>query len=110
MAPGILESVSLNEHTGREGRSNHTQWSERNNYMRDKVTVPAIQARKGGPQIKVVNAYDAPSARIPDRAGADIILVGHTHAHVLLGFDGSLPAPLYIMHHQTPAVALTKPR
>jgi len=59
MAPGILESVSLNEHTGREGRSNHTQWSERNNYMRDKVTVPAIQARKGGPKIKVVTAYDA---------------------------------------------------
>src|SRR5260221_98846 len=56
MAPGILESVSLNEHTGREGRSNHTQWSERNNYMRDKVTVPAIQARKGGPKIKVVRA------------------------------------------------------
>src|SRR5713101_4531179 len=79
MAPGILESVSLNEHTGREGRSNHTQWSERNNYMRDKVTVPAIQARKGGPKIKVVTAYDTPSARIADTAGVDI-MIHHTAA------------------------------
>jgi acyl-CoA synthetase (AMP-forming)/AMP-acid ligase II len=48
--------------------------------MREKVTVPAIQARKGGPKIKMVIAYDAPSARIADRAGADMILVGDTLA------------------------------
>ena len=29
--------------------------------MREKVTVPAIQARKCGPKIKMVTAYDAPS-------------------------------------------------
>src|SRR5258708_15469608 len=109
MEAGILKSVSRNDDTGREGRSNHTQWSERNNYMRDKVTVPAIQARKGGPKIKVVTAYDAPSARIADRAGADIILVGDTLAHVVLGFDDTLPATVDIMIHHTAAVARTKP-
>ena len=77
--------------------------------MRDKVTVPAIQARKGGPKIKVVTAYDAPSARIADRAGADIILVGDTLAHVVLGFDDTLPATVDIMIHHTAAVARTKP-
>ena len=60
--------------------------------MREKVTVPAIQARKCGPKIKMVTAYDAPSARIADRAGADIILVGDTLAHVVLGYDDTLPA------------------
>jgi len=48
--------------------------------MRDKVTVPAILARKGGPKLKVVTAYDTPSAQIADDAGADIILVGDTLA------------------------------
>src|SRR5215467_168157 len=86
-----------------------TQRSERNNYMRDKVTVPAILARKSGPKIKMVTAYDAPSAHIADRAGADIILVGDTLAHVVLGFDDTLPATVDIMIHHTAAVARAKP-
>jgi len=57
----------------------------------------------------VVTAYDAPSARIADRAGADIILVGDTLAHVVLGFDDTLPATVDIMIHHTAAVARTKP-
>src|SRR6266487_4515974 len=87
----------------------HTRWSERNNVMRDKVTVPAILARKSGPTIKMVTANDAASARIADGAGADIILVGDTLAHVVLGFDDTLPATIDIMIHHTAAVARTKP-
>ncbi|TMD58573.1 MAG: 3-methyl-2-oxobutanoate hydroxymethyltransferase, partial [Chloroflexi bacterium] len=34
--------------------------------MRDKITVPAIQARKGGTKLSMVTAYDAPTARIAD--------------------------------------------
>jgi 3-methyl-2-oxobutanoate hydroxymethyltransferase len=77
--------------------------------MRDKVTVPAILARKGGPKLKVVTAYDTPSAHIADRAGADIILVGDTLAHVVLGFEDTLPATVDIMIHHTAAVARAKP-
>jgi 3-methyl-2-oxobutanoate hydroxymethyltransferase len=77
--------------------------------MREKVTVPAIQARKGGPKIKMVTAYDAPSARIADRAGADIILVGDTLAHVVLGYDDTLSATMDVMIHHTAAVARAKP-
>ena len=77
--------------------------------MRDKVTAPAILARKGGPKLKVVTAYDTPSAHIADRAGADIILVGDTLAHVVLGFEDTLPATVDIMVHHTAAVARAKP-
>src|SRR5438270_9062100 len=77
--------------------------------MRDKVTVPAILARKGGPKLKMVTAYDTPSAQIADNAGADIILVGDTLAHVVLGFQDTLPATVDIMVHHTAAVARAKP-
>ena len=77
--------------------------------MRDKVTVPAILTRKGGPKLKVVTAYDTPSAHVADNAGADIILVGDTLAHVMLGFEDTLPATVDIMVHHTAAVARAKP-
>src|SRR5205809_4472451 len=77
--------------------------------MRDKVTVPAILARKGGPKLKMVTAYDTPSAQIADNAGADIIPVGDTLAHVMLGFEDTLPATVDIMVHHTAAVARAKP-
>ncbi len=78
--------------------------------MQEKMTVPAIRARKGGPKLKMVTAYDAPSARIADRAGADMILVGDTLAHVVLGYEDTLPATVDVMIHHTAAVARTKPR
>ena len=77
--------------------------------MRDKVTVPAIQARKGGPKITMVTAYDAPTARIADRALADIILVGDSLATAVLGYDDTLSATVDIMIHHTAAVARTRP-
>jgi 3-methyl-2-oxobutanoate hydroxymethyltransferase len=77
--------------------------------MREKVTVPAIRARKGGPKLKVVTAYDTPTARIADNAGADMILVGDTLAHVVLGYDDTLPATVDIMIHHTAAVARARP-
>lgn len=77
--------------------------------MREKVTVPAIRARKGGPKLKFVTAYDAPTARIADDAGADIILVGDTLAQVVLGYENTLPATVDIMIHHTAAVARARP-
>lgn len=77
--------------------------------MRDKVTVPAIQARKGGPKLTMVTAYDASSAHIADRAAADIILVGDSLATVMLGYDTTLPVTMDVMIHHTAAVARAKP-
>jgi len=75
----------------------------------EKVTVPAIRERKGGAKLKMITAYDAPTARIADRAGAEIILVGDTLAHVVLGYEDTLPATIDIMVHHTAAVARAKP-
>src|SRR5579863_2019311 len=75
----------------------------------EKVTVPAIRERKNGAKLKVVTAYDAPTARIADRAGADLILVGDTLAHVVLGHEDTLPATVDVMIHHTAAVARTRP-
>jgi 3-methyl-2-oxobutanoate hydroxymethyltransferase len=75
----------------------------------DKITAPAIRARKGGAKIAVITAYDAPSARIADRAGADIILVGDSLGNAVLGYDDTLSVTVDIMVRHTAAVTRTKP-
>jgi len=76
---------------------------------RDKVTAPRVRAAKGGPKLKMITAYDAPSARIADRAGADIILVGDSLANVVLGRDTTLTVTMDDLVHHTRAVSGTKP-
>jgi len=78
--------------------------------MSEKVTAPAILARKGGKKIAMITAYDAPTARIADRAGADIILVGDSLGNVVLGYDDTLSVTVDIMVRHTAAVTRTKPR
>jgi len=78
--------------------------------MPDKVTVPAVRAAKGGEKLRMVTAYDTPTARIADRAGADIILVGYSLANVVLGHDDTLHATMDVMVHHTAAVARAEPR
>ena len=73
------------------------------------MTAPMVAARKGGEKLKMVTAYDAPTARIADRAGADIILVGDSVANVVLGHDDTLAVSVDVMVHHTAAVTRTKP-
>jgi len=74
------------------------------------VTAPMIRARKGGAKIRMITAYDYPTARIADRAGADIILVGDSVANVVLGHDDTLSVDVDMMVHHTAAVARAEPR
>jgi 3-methyl-2-oxobutanoate hydroxymethyltransferase len=75
-----------------------------------RVTAPAITARKGvGQPLVMVTAYDAPSARIVDRAGVDMILVGDTLAMVVLGYDDTLQVTTDDMAHHVAAVARSSP-
>jgi len=75
------------------------------------LAAPAIRARKGdGTPLVMVTAYDAPSARIVDDAGADIILVGDSVAMVVLGYDDTLSVTVDDMAHHTAAVARARPR
>jgi len=76
-----------------------------------RVTAPAIAARKGtGTPIVMVTAYDAPSARVVDDAGADVILVGDSVANVVLGYTDTLQVTIDDMAHHVGAVARTGPR
>ena len=57
---------------------------------RKKVTVPAIRAMKGKSRVGMLTAYDYPSAKIADAAGADILLVGDSLGMVVLGDPDTL--------------------
>ncbi|MDH3731176.1 MAG: 3-methyl-2-oxobutanoate hydroxymethyltransferase [Acidimicrobiia bacterium] len=77
--------------------------------MRDRITAPEVLARKGGPKLTMVTAYDAPTARIADEAGVDMILVGDSVANVVLGYDDTLSVTIDDMVHHTAAVTRTDP-
>jgi 3-methyl-2-oxobutanoate hydroxymethyltransferase len=73
------------------------------------MTAPKVRAAKGGPKLRMITAYDAPSARIVDAAGADIILVGDSLSNVVLGRATTLEVGMDEMVHHTKAVTATSP-
>ncbi|HUP87371.1 MAG TPA: 3-methyl-2-oxobutanoate hydroxymethyltransferase [Acidimicrobiales bacterium] len=80
--------------------------------MGQKLTAPAVRARKvaaGAEPLVMVTAYDAPGARIADKAGVDLILVGDSVAMVVLGYDDTLQVTTADMAHHVGAVARAKP-
>jgi len=77
--------------------------------MSEKMTAPKIMARKGGDLIKMITAYDYPTAVIAGRAGADVILVGDSVANVVLGYEDTLAVSVDDMIHHTAAVARAEP-
>jgi len=75
------------------------------NMPTDKVTIPALQARKAaGPRIVCLTAYDHPTAKILDEAGVDLILVGDSLGMVVLGYENTVPVTMDEMIHHTRAV------
>lgn len=71
---------------------------------------PRIVASKGTQTpLVMVTAYDAPSARVVDAAGVDMILVGDSVAMVVLGYEDTLHVTTDDMVHHVAAVARTKP-
>jgi 3-methyl-2-oxobutanoate hydroxymethyltransferase len=54
--------------------------------------------------IAMITAYDYPSARLAEEAGADILLVGDSLGMVVLGYDSTIPVTLDDMLHHTKAV------
>jgi 3-methyl-2-oxobutanoate hydroxymethyltransferase len=75
-----------------------------------RVTAPMVRARKGsGERLVMVTAYDAPSARVADAAGVDLILVGDSVAMVVLGYDDTLHVTVEDLAHHTAAVARANP-
>ena len=76
------------------------------------MTVPAKMfpgtlrdAAERGQKIAMVTAYDAPSARLADRAGVDAILVGDSAAMTVLGLDSTVGITMDEMLTLTRAVS-----
>src|SRR2546422_724675 len=70
------------------------------------VRVPDLRSMKEkGEKIAMLTAYDFTMARLLDRAGIDMILVGDSLGMVVLGFENTLPVTLDMMIHHTAAVS-----
>ncbi|HYB99276.1 MAG TPA: 3-methyl-2-oxobutanoate hydroxymethyltransferase [Candidatus Limnocylindrales bacterium] len=70
-----------------------------------KVTVPAILAAKGERKLAMVTAYDFTFARLADRAGADLLLVGDSLGMVMQGCENTLSVTMDEMVYHTCMVA-----
>jgi 3-methyl-2-oxobutanoate hydroxymethyltransferase len=69
------------------------------------VRIPDLRAMKAaGKKIAVLTAYDATMARLMDRAGVEVLLVGDSLGMVVLGYDTTIPVTLEMMIHHTQAV------
>ena len=60
-----------------------------------KITVPDLVAmKKDGRRITMMTAYDAAFARLVDRAGIDVLLVGDSAGMVMLGYANTVPVTM----------------
>ncbi|RKD25746.1 3-methyl-2-oxobutanoate hydroxymethyltransferase [Ammoniphilus oxalaticus] len=68
------------------------------------TTATFREMKKAGEPIVMVTAYDYPTAKLADEAGAEMVLVGDSLGMVVLGFDSTIPVTLDDMIHHTKAV------
>jgi len=81
-----------------------TSIRESSGASRPKVTVQTIQEMKQrGERITCLTAYDYPTARLVDEAGAQMVLVGDSLAMVVLGHENTMAVSMDEMLHHTRA-------
>jgi 3-methyl-2-oxobutanoate hydroxymethyltransferase len=72
--------------------------------VRQKLDI--LRAKKGaGVPLSCLTAYDYPTARLVDEAGADLILVGDSLGMVVLGYEDTTSVTMDEMIHHTKAAA-----
>jgi 3-methyl-2-oxobutanoate hydroxymethyltransferase len=69
-----------------------------------KTTTDFLKMKQNHEKIAMITAYDYPSAKLAEEAGADILLVGDSLGMVVLGYDSTVPVTLEDMIHHTKAV------
>lgn len=75
------------------------------NKIPKKLRVPDLALMKSrAERIVMLTAYDATMARLFDRAGVDILLVGDSLGNVILGMDTTIPVTLDAIIHHTHGV------
>src|SRR5687767_5651764 len=73
--------------------------------MLKKVRSTDLRAMKErGERIAMLTAYDAAMARILDRAGMDVLLVGDSLGMVVMGYETTVPVTLEMIIHHSKAV------
>ncbi|MDE2293721.1 MAG: 3-methyl-2-oxobutanoate hydroxymethyltransferase [Elusimicrobia bacterium] len=70
-----------------------------------KVTTAVLaEMKRRGERIAALTAYDAPTARLVEQAGVDVVLVGDSVANVKLGYENTIPVTVDEMLHHVKAV------
>lgn len=70
-----------------------------------KITTTTISKMKGIDKISMLTAYDYCTAKLVDKAGCDMILVGDSLGNVILGYDNTTHVTMKDMIHHSKAVA-----
>ncbi len=74
--------------------------------MRHQVTIRDLQSKKqAGEKIVCLTAYDVSFARLLDRTGVDVVLVGDSLGMVIQGYETTLPVEMEAMVYHTCNVA-----
>ena len=73
------------------------------NHRRLRTTDLRLKKQRGE-KIAMLTAYDATMARLIERAGIDVILVGDSLGMVIMGEETTIPVTLDAMIHHTRAV------
>ncbi|MDD5614237.1 MAG: 3-methyl-2-oxobutanoate hydroxymethyltransferase [Candidatus Omnitrophica bacterium] len=70
-----------------------------------KITIPQLKDKKERKEkIVALTAYDYPIAKIVEKAGIDIIIVGDSLGNVVLGYNSTIPVSIEEMLHHLKAV------
>jgi len=72
---------------------------------KDPLTIPQIVSAKGREKLAMLTVYDAPSARLLDEAGIEILLVGDSVEMTVYGEPNTLSATMDTMVRHTRAVS-----
>lgn len=76
-----------------------------------RITTQTLQERKAaGQPIAMLTAYDYTMARLLDRAGAEVLLVGDSASNVMAGHETTLPITLDQMIYHAQSVVRGAPR
>lgn len=69
-----------------------------------KHTTDFLKMKENNEKIVMLTAYDYPQAKLAEKAGVDMILVGDSLGMVVLGYDSTIPVTMEDMIHHTKAV------